>query len=108
MTDLTQAPDQRAAADAVARWLRDFNAAMATEDADAAAELFATDAFWRDLVAVTSHVKTLEGRDQIRAMLSETLAHARPRDFIAAEPPAEADGVVDAGLGVGPGGGGAE
>jgi putative flavoprotein involved in K+ transport len=98
MTDLTQAPDQTAAADAVAGWLRDFNAALAAEDADAAAELFATDAFWRDLVAITWNLKTLEGRDQIRAMLSETLAHARPRDFSASEPPAETDGVIEAWL----------
>jgi putative flavoprotein involved in K+ transport len=98
MTDLTQAPDQTAAADAVAGWVRDFNAALAAEDADAAAELFATDAFWRDLVAITWNLKTLEGRDQIRAMLSETLAHARPRDFSASEPPAETDGVIEAWL----------
>jgi putative flavoprotein involved in K+ transport len=98
MTDLTQAPDQTAAADAVADWLRDFNAALAAEDADAAAELFATDAFWRDLVAITWNLKTLEGRDQIRAMLSATLTRARPRDFIASEPPSEADGVIEAWL----------
>jgi putative flavoprotein involved in K+ transport len=98
MTDLTQAPDQTAAADAVAHWLRDFNAALAAEDADAAAELFATDAFWRDLVALTWNLKTLEGRDQIRAMLSATLAHARPLNFIASEPPAAADGVIEAWL----------
>jgi putative flavoprotein involved in K+ transport len=98
MTDLTQAPDQTAAADAVANWLRDFNAALAAEDADAAAELFATDAFWRDLVALTWNLKTLEGRDQIRAMLSATLAYARPLNFIASEPPAAADGVIEAWL----------
>jgi len=98
MTDLTQAPDQTAAADAVAHWLRDFNAALAAENADAAAELFATDAFWRDLVALTWNLKTLEGRDQIRAMLSATLAQARPHDFIASEPPAAADGVIEAWL----------
>jgi putative flavoprotein involved in K+ transport len=98
MTDLTQAPDQAAAADAVAHWLRDFNAALVAEDADAAAELFATDAFWRDLVALTWNLKTLEGRDEIRAMLSQTLAPARPRDFIASAPPAEADGVTEAWL----------
>jgi len=98
MTDLTQAPDQTAAADAVAHWLRDFNAALAAENADAAAELFATDAFWRDLVALTWNLKTLEGRDQIRAMLSATLEQARPHDFIASEPPAAADGVIEAWL----------
>ena len=67
-------PDQTAAADAVADWLDDFNAALAAQDADATAELFATDAFWRDLVALTWNIKTLEGRDEIRTMLS---AHAR-------------------------------
>jgi putative flavoprotein involved in K+ transport len=98
MTDLTQAPDQTAAQDAVARWLHDFNAALEAQDADAAAALFATDAFWRDLVAVTWNLKTLEGREQIRAMLSRTLAQARPRAFAASEAAAEADGVIDAWL----------
>jgi putative flavoprotein involved in K+ transport len=98
MTDLTQAPDQTAAADAVAHWLRDFNAALVAEDADAAAALFATDAFWRDLVALTWNLKTLEGRAEIRAMLSQTLGPARPRDFIASGPPSEADGVTEAWL----------
>ena len=85
MTDLTQAPDQTAAADAVAGWLRDFNAALAAEDADAAAELFATDAFWRDLVAMTWNLKTLEGRDQIRAMLSATAGAGAAR--VTSSPP---------------------
>ncbi len=98
MTDLTQAPDQTAAADAVAHWLRDFNAALVADDADAAAALFATDAFWRDLVALTWNLKTLEGRAEIRAMLSQTLGPARPRDFIASGPPSEADGVTEAWL----------
>ena len=98
MTDMTQAPDQIAAEDLVAHWLRDFNAALAAQDADAAAELFATDSFWRDLVALTWNLKTLEGRERIRAMLSATLAGSRPRDFAATEPPAEADGVVEAWL----------
>ena len=84
MTDLTQAPDQTAAADAVARWLRDFNAALAAEDADAAAELFATDAFWRDLVALTWNLKTLEGRDQIRRCCPRRW---RTRGHVTSSPP---------------------
>ena len=85
MTDLTQAPDQTAAQDAVAHWLRDFNAALAAESADAAAELFAIDAFWRDLVALTWNLKTLEGRDQIRAMLSQSAGGHRAR--VTSSPP---------------------
>jgi putative flavoprotein involved in K+ transport len=96
MTDLMQAPEQTAAARVVASWLRDFNAALVTQDADSAAELFATDAFWRDLVAITWNIKTLEGREQIRTMLSANLAQIRPRDFVVADPPAEADGVTEA------------
>ncbi|HEX5194444.1 MAG TPA: NAD(P)/FAD-dependent oxidoreductase [Solirubrobacteraceae bacterium] len=98
MTELTETADQTTAEEAVDRWLRDFNAALAAQDADGAAELFATDSFWRDLVALTWNIKTLEGREQIREMLSATLERIRPRDFVAAEPPAEADGVVEAWL----------
>ena len=49
MTDVTTAPDT--AAETVDAWLSDFNAALYAKDANAAAELFATTSFWRDLVA---------------------------------------------------------
>jgi putative flavoprotein involved in K+ transport len=98
MTELTQAADRTAEQDAVARWLEDFNAALAAQDAAAAAELFATDGFWRDLVALTWNLKTLEGREQIRAMLSGTLARMRPREFVCTEAPVEAEGIVEAWL----------
>jgi putative flavoprotein involved in K+ transport len=98
MTELTETAEQTGAQDAVASWLHEFNAALTAEDADAAAELFATDAFWRDLVALTWNVKTVEGREPIRAMLAATLAQVKPREFAACEPPAEVDGVVEAWL----------
>lgn len=86
------------AGQAVATWLDQFNAALADQDADAAAQLFATTSFWRDLIALTWNIKTVEGRDGVRDMLVHTLAGARPRDFHPSEEPTEAGGVVEAWL----------
>jgi len=47
-------------------------------DAKAAAALFQADSFWRDLVAFTWNLKTMEGPDAIRAMLESQLAKIRP------------------------------
>jgi putative flavoprotein involved in K+ transport len=83
---------------AVADWLDQFNAALADRDADAASNLFATTCFWRDLVALTWNIKTVEGRDGVRDMLEHTLDSAAPEDFRTSEPPTEADGVTEAWL----------
>ena len=80
MTDVATAPDtaQRTVDD----WLAAFNAALEAQDAAAAAELFATDGFLRDLVALTWNITTAEGRDEIETMLTHTLGQTRPRGFV--------------------------
>jgi len=98
MTDTTTAPEQRTAAQAVDAWLDDFNAALEAQDAAAAAELFDTTSFWRDLVALTWNITTAEGPDGVRDMLEHTLNSAAPHGFHVTEPPAEADGVTEAWL----------
>jgi putative flavoprotein involved in K+ transport len=98
MTDTTTAPEQRTAAQAVDAWLDDFNAALEAQDAAAAAELFETTSFWRDLVALTWNITTAEGPDGVRDMLEHTLNSAAPHGFHVTEPPAEADGVTEAWL----------
>jgi len=98
MADTVTAPEQVDATGEVAVWLERFNVALETRDAAAAAELFATTSFWRDLVSLTWNLKTLEGRDEIRAMLEHTLDSAEPRDFRTTAPPTEAEGVVEAWL----------
>jgi putative flavoprotein involved in K+ transport len=96
MTAVTiQAPT---AGQAVSTWLQEFNAALAARDADAAAELFATTSFWRDLIALTWNLKTVEGREGVRDMLAHTLESARPRDFRASEEPTETGGIVESWL----------
>ncbi|KUI29905.1 FAD-dependent oxidoreductase [Mycobacterium sp. IS-1742] len=79
-TDLT--PQQR-----VDAWLADFEAALAVRDVERVVAKFATDSFWRDLVAFTWNLKTLEGRDGIADMLSSRLAETDPGGFRTRETP---------------------
>ncbi len=98
MAEITDAPGQVTAEEVVGEWLERFNAALAAKDAAAAADLFATTSFWRDLVSLTWNLKTVEGRDGVREMLQHTLDSAEPGHFRTTEPPAEADGIVEAWL----------
>jgi putative flavoprotein involved in K+ transport len=74
-----------------------FEAALAAGDLDAAATMFASDSYWRDLVAFTWNIKTLEGRDQVQEMLRSCLAHTKPRNWKIAdgESATEAGGVTE-------------
>ena len=93
MTDTAVSPSA-----AVDQWLAGFDEALTAGDPAAAARLFLEDSYWRDLVAFTWNIKTVEGRDGVEAMLGETLAGAKPRNWRVTEPPDEADGVVTAWL----------
>ena len=87
-TSTTTTPQNR-----VDAWLADFEAALAVRDIDRVVAKFATDGLWRDLVAFTWNLKTLEGRDQIADMLGARLAGTDPSGFRAREAPI-ADGDV--------------
>jgi len=65
---LSDAAVQSVAAE-VDQWLTSFGEALAAGDAAAAAEHFAEDGFWRDLVAFTWNIKTVEGRSGVRDLL---------------------------------------
>ena len=84
------------AATEVDQWLARFGEALEQGDAAGAAELFAPESYWRDLVAFTWNIKTVEGREQIRDMLEHTLGHVKPRGWHTTEEPASADGVTTA------------
>lgn len=78
--------------------LDQLNAALAAGDVKAAADLFAADSYWRDLVAVTWNLKTVEGPEGVADMLGQQLAHTRPGNFQiqTGEDPAEEGGVTTA------------
>jgi putative flavoprotein involved in K+ transport len=61
--------------------LNRFGAALAAGDVPAALELFQADCYWRDLVAFTWNLKTLEGKEQIGDMLRAQLGEARPANW---------------------------
>ena len=58
-----------------------LNDALEKGDAKAAAALFQADSYWRDLVAFTWNLKTMEGPDAILAMLEAQLPTLKPRDL---------------------------
>ena len=75
-----------------------FGEALAKPDIEAAVAMFAEDSYWRDLVSFTWNIKTVEGRDEIRDMLTHCLATVKPRDWRVAErePASEAGDVLEA------------
>ena len=87
----TVTPQQR-----VDAWLADFEAALAVRDIERAVQKFATDSFWRDLVAFTWNIKTIEGRDEIADMLHARLASTDPSGFTTRETPTQDGDVTSA------------
>ena len=61
--------------------LADLNVALAAGDIEAAVALFQDDCYWRDLAAITWNLKTVEGKAQVRDMLTAQLGAMKPRDF---------------------------
>lgn len=77
-------------------WLAGFEAALADRDIDRATQKFAADSFWRDLVAFTWNIKTVEGRDGVADLLAAQLAQTDPSNFRTREDATEDAGVVSA------------
>ncbi|QLL06504.1 flavin-containing monooxygenase [Mycobacterium vicinigordonae] len=81
------------------RWLADLERTLAAGDTAAAAGLFHEESHWRDLVAFTWNIKSLDGRAEITAMLDSVLANVRPARFaldVAEGGADEADGIISA------------
>ena len=95
---MTELQTATTAEQTVQRWLDRFNGALESGEASAVADLFAPTSFWRDLVALTWNIVTVEGRDGITDMLEHTLAGAAPRGFALTEPPMDNGTTVDAWL----------
>lgn len=71
--------------------------ALAAHDLDAVLELFADDCYWRDLLAFTWNIKTVEGKVEIRDMLENQLAGVAPCNWSVDdnEPASDAEGVTE-------------
>ncbi|WP_245963799.1 flavin-containing monooxygenase [Terracoccus luteus] len=69
---------------------------MEAKDPDRAAGLFARQSFWRDLIAFTWNIITVENPDGVRDMLAATLDDTAPVRLRLTEPATEDGGVVTA------------
>ncbi|TDL33756.1 NAD(P)/FAD-dependent oxidoreductase [Arthrobacter nitrophenolicus] len=66
-------------------WLASLDSALQHRDVDAALDLFEDESYWRDFVAFTWNLKTLEGKADIRRMLQAMLDHVQPACWALAE-----------------------
>jgi putative flavoprotein involved in K+ transport len=97
MTQTLDAPATSSSTqDRVDAWLAAFESALTARDVERAAGMFAATSFWRDLVAFTWNLKTVENPDGVAHLLRATLEQTDPTGFRTTEPPDEADGVTTA------------
>ncbi|MGI9521318.1 MAG: NAD(P)-binding domain-containing protein [Hyphomicrobiaceae bacterium] len=82
--------------DRVSTWLANFSGALQKQDISALKALFGDDCYWRDLVAFTWNIKTMEGRDEIGRMAAATLASTCPTNWQIDGDATEAEGVTEA------------
>ncbi|MEL6521980.1 MAG: NAD(P)/FAD-dependent oxidoreductase [Pseudomonadota bacterium] len=79
----------------VSQVLNALEDALTAQDIQAAIDLFVDDCYWRDLVTFTWNIKTMEGKEAVRAMLSTQLEPTRPHSWKIAEgEPAIEDGGI--------------
>ena len=69
----------------VAAFLSKFEDALSAGDLDRACAMFGDECYWRDLVAFTWNIKTMEGREAIRDMLAACVKSTRPSGWRVAE-----------------------
>ncbi len=77
-------------------WLDTFGSALEGRDIDTLKSLFAEDCYWRDLVAFTWNIKTMEGRDAIGEMAAATLENVNPKNWQIDGDVTENDGIAEA------------
>ncbi|MFB8763331.1 flavin-containing monooxygenase [Nocardiopsis alba] len=77
-------------------WLHSFEEALTERDTARATGMFAPTCYWRDLIAFTWNLKTVEGHEEVETMLRSVLDSADPSGFHLTEEPTETDGVIEA------------
>jgi cation diffusion facilitator CzcD-associated flavoprotein CzcO len=84
---------------AAEHWLAQFEAALTKPDPALLKTLFHPDSFWRDVLALSWNIQTLNGADPILHELKARAASAAPRDFKIAPDRAAPRRVTRAGTG---------
>src|SRR5580700_8234816 len=74
-------PDQTDIAKTVATWLEQFERALTQPDAKLLASLFADETYWRDVLALSWRIVTVDGADAVLQALRENAAQSQPHNF---------------------------
>lgn len=78
LREIEAPPDQRNdLTERTTRWLADLAEMLARRETNATLALFAGDCFWREMVAFTWNIKTMEGKEEVRKLLEATLRHVQ-------------------------------
>jgi len=96
MTETTMTENKVTATQQARQWLDNFEETLNSDNPAQAVDLFEGVGFWRDLVTMTWNIKTMEGREAIRDMLSATAKRTQPANWQVSEEATEQDGVIDA------------
>lgn len=81
----------------VSDWLLKFDKALSGANFEAATQLFGDECYWRDFVAFSWNIITLEGRACIRDMLAANLSSVAPQKWTLIEGSAKTTGDVTEG-----------
>lgn len=76
-------------------WLNQFDEALCCRDLVRIMKLFNEDCYWRDLITFTWNIKTMEGKNEIAAMLRAVLPHVNPRKWKISGVAAEENHVIN-------------
>lgn len=87
-----------AAQETLDAWLTRFETALGAGDAAGAANLFGDVCYWRDMLAFTWNIITLEGREAISSMMTATLSGVKPSGWRVDGQPQVVDGAIEAWL----------
>jgi putative flavoprotein involved in K+ transport len=82
--------------DLATAWFSEFEDALAARDIGRASGLFAATSFWRDLIALSWNITTVENPHGVADLLSATLDGTAPHGFRLTEPAESSDGVTTA------------
>jgi putative flavoprotein involved in K+ transport len=80
----------------IGHWLCQFERALSARDLDATIALFQERCFWRDMVAFTWNIKTMEGPTEIAAFLMATLGDVEPGNFAIEGEARESEDAIEA------------
>jgi cation diffusion facilitator CzcD-associated flavoprotein CzcO len=84
MLDKTQVPEDSDISVTAENWLAQFDSALTEADDAALKDLFHPDSYWRDAVALSWTLQTINGRDAIIATLKVQAASEKPSGFVIA------------------------